>query len=85
MISFANLLLFGRSNNYSPSNHAPIIPIRLIIGDVIVFKVVVRSSNGIFFPVVTECFEIAIIVVLAIKFKMYNRSFLLFHSAKVVT
>ena len=72
----SNLVPPRRGNYYSFSNYAIIIPIWLTSRDVQVFQVRIRDPEGILVPVVTEGFQVPVVVMLAVDFQMYDHPFL---------
>lgn len=80
------LLPFRRCYNDSATDAAIIVPIGLVLGDVEVLQVRVRDPDGILPPVVTEGFQVAVVIVLTVLFEVDNGSFLsyfFFHPERV--
>ena len=65
-----------RSDNKSLSNNAKIIPIRLFFADSVVPEIGVPYPKGILVPVVTEGFQVPVVVMLTADFQMYDHPFL---------
>ena len=73
-------LLLGRCYDNPTPDDAEMIFEWHLPGDVEVFQIRVRYPNGILAPMVTEGFQVAIVVVLTILFEMDDGSLLLLFS-----
>ena len=65
-----------RSDNNTSPNHASGILERLISADSVVPETGIPDPEGFFIPVVTEGFQVPVVVMLTADFQMYDHSFL---------
>ena len=72
----SKLTLFFRCDKYSSPNHAFTVRERIILCDVEVLQVCVPNPESILVPVVTECFQVAIVVVSVTNLEMHDHPFL---------
>ena len=77
VVFFTKILLSGRCDNNPPADNAFIVPEWLIPGDVEVFQIQIRDSNGILAPVVTKGFKVTVVVVLTVYLEVNDHPFLL--------
>ena len=68
----SKLTLFFRSDKYSSANHAFSILEGLFFADAVVPKISVPDSEGILVPVVTEGFQVPVVVMLTADFQMHD-------------
>lgn len=73
----SKLTLFFRSDKYSSANHAFSILEGLFFADAVVPEIGIPDPEGILVPVVTEGFQVPVVVMLTADFQMHDHPFLL--------